>query len=253
MKVIVGVKRVIDYALKARVANGAVELNNIKQSMNPFCEIAIEEAVRLKDAKKAKEVIAVSIGPKQSTETLRTALAMGADRAIHVMTDLRTDYMELQPFAVAQIFKKIYEKEKPNLFLLGKQSIDSDCGQTAGILAGMMGWPQVTFACKIEVNDTGLLVERETDAGTETIQIKALPAVVTCDLRLNEPRYATLPNIMKAKKKPMETINAKDLGIELDPVNKVLEVLEPPPRKDGIMVENVDALIDKLRNEANVI
>lgn len=216
-------------------------------------QIAVEEAVRLKEAKKAEEVVAVSIGPKQCTETLRTALAMGCDRGIHVMTDLRTDYMQLQPFAVAQILQKVVEKEKSDLILLGKQGIDSDCGQTGPMLAGMMGWPQVTFAAKMEVNDGGLLVERETDSGTESIQLKSLPAVVTCDLRLNEPRYATLPNIMKAKKKPVDTIKAEELGIDLDPHNEVLEVMEPPPRKEGIVVADVDELVDKLRNEAKVL
>lgn len=213
----------------------------------------MEEAVRLKEAKKADEVVAVSVGPKQCTETLRTALAMGCDRGVHVLTDLRTDYMQLQPFAVAQILQKVAEKETSDLVLLGKQGIDSDCGQTGPLLAGMMGWPQVTFAAKLEVNDEGLLVERETDSGTESIQIKALPAVVTCDLRLNEPRYATLPNIMKAKKKPVDTIKAEELSVDLNPHNEVLEVVEPPPRKEGIIVNDVDELIDKLRNEAKVL
>jgi electron transfer flavoprotein beta subunit len=207
----------------------------------------------LKESKNASEVVALSIGPKQCTETIRTALAMGCDRGIHIQTDLRTDYMDLQPFAIAQLFQKIVEKEKSDLVLLGKQGIDSDCGQTGPMLAGMMGWPQVTFAAKVEVKDGGLLVERETDSGTETIQVKSLPAVVTCDLRLNEPRYATLPNIMKAKKKPVETLKAEEMGVDLAPHNQVLEILEPPPRKEGIMVENVDSLIDKLRNEAQVI
>jgi len=213
----------------------------------------VEEAVRMKEAKKASEVVALSIGPKQCSETLRTALAMGCDRAIHIQTDLRTDYMELQPFAVAQIFQKMVEKEQSDLVLLGKQGIDSDCGQTGPFLAGLMGVPQVTFAAKIESNDAGLLVERETDTGTETIQIKSTPAVITCDLRLNEPRYATLPNIMKAKKKKVEVLQADDLGVDLAPHNKVLEVMEPPPRKAGVMVESVDELIDKLKNEAKVI
>jgi len=253
MKVLVGVKRVVDYAVKVRVAKGTVDLASVKQSMNPFCEIAVEEAVRLKEAKKADEVVAVSIGPKQCTETLRTALAMGCDRGVHILTDMRTDYMELQPYSVSQLFQKVIEKEKSDLILLGKQGIDSDCGQVGPMLAGMCGWPQVTFAANLEVNDEGLLVERETDSGTESIQIKSLPAVVTCDLRLNEPRYATLPNIMKAKKKPVETVNASDMGVDLEAHNKVLEVLEPPPRKEGVMVEDVDALLDKLRNEAKVI
>lgn len=252
MKVLVGVKRVVDYAVKVRVQNNTVDLNNIKMSLNPFCEIAVEEAVRLKEAKKADEVVAVSIGPKQCTETLRTALAMGADRAIHVSTDLRTDYMELQPYAIAQIFQKVAEQEGSDLVLLGKQGIDSDCGQTGPMLAGLLGWPQVTFAASLETDGSSMTVERETDAGTETIQAE-LPAVVTCDLRLNEPRYATLPNIMKAKKKKVDTMKADDMGIDLSPRNEVLEVFEPPPRKEGIMVEDVDALLDKLRNEAGVI
>lgn len=213
----------------------------------------MEEGVRLKEAKKATEVVAVSIGPKQCTETLRTALAMGCDRGIHIQTDMRTDYMELQPFAVAQLLQKIIEKEASvNLVLLGKQGIDSDCGQTGPLLAGMMGWPQVTFAAKVNVNDSGLLVERETDTGTETLQT-TLPAVVTCDLRLNEPRYATLPNIMKAKKKTVDTIQASDLGVDLTPHNTIVQVFEPPPRKEGILVANVDELLDKLRNEAKII
>jgi electron transfer flavoprotein beta subunit len=222
-------------------------------SMNPFCEIAVEEAVRMKEAKTAEEVVAVSIGPKQCTETLRTALAMGCDRAIHVHTDLRTDYMQLQPLATAKIFQKLVEQEKSDLVLLGKQGIDGDCGQTGPMLAGLLGLPQVTFAAKIEKDGDNLLVERETDSGTETIKIKSLPAVITCDLRLNEPRYATLPNIMKAKKKKVDTIQADDMGIDLKPRNDVVEVFDPPPRKEGIMVESVDELLDKLRNEAGVI
>eukprot|EP00339_Tiarina_fusa_P011377 CAMPEP_0117026942 /NCGR_PEP_ID=MMETSP0472-20121206/19750_1 /TAXON_ID=693140 ORGANISM="Tiarina fusus, Strain LIS" /NCGR_SAMPLE_ID=MMETSP0472 /ASSEMBLY_ACC=CAM_ASM_000603 /LENGTH=255 /DNA_ID=CAMNT_0004734071 /DNA_START=51 /DNA_END=818 /DNA_ORIENTATION=+ len=254
MKVLVGVKRVVDYAVKVRVQNKSVDLANVKMSLNPFCEIAVEEAVRLKEAKAADEVVAVSIGPKQCTETLRTALAMGCDRAIHVTTDMRTDYMELQPYAVSKIFQNIVEKEGSDLVLLGKQGIDSDCGQTGPMLAGFLGWPQVTFAANLEYKgDGGISVERETDSGTETIDIPSLPAVVTCDLRLNEPRYATLPNIMKAKKKKVDTISADELGIDLAPRNEVVEVFEPPPRKEGIMVEDVDQLLDKLRNEAGVI
>jgi electron transfer flavoprotein beta subunit len=253
MKILVGVKRVVDYAVKVRVQNNAIDLANVKMSLNPFCEIAVEEAVRLKEAKAAEEVVAVSIGPKQCTEVLRTALAMGCDRAIHVQTDLRTDYMQLQPLAVAQLFQKIVEKESCDLVLLGKQAIDSDCGQTGPMLAGLLGWPQVTFASKLETAGDGLVVERETDFGTETIKIPSLPAVVTCDLRLNEPRYATLPNIMKAKKKKVDTMAADDMGVDLTPRNEVLEVFEPPPRKEGIKVEDVDTLLDKLRNEAGVI
>lgn len=254
MKILVGVKRVVDYAVKVRVQKNAVDLSNIKMSLNPFCEIAVEEAVRLKEAKFAEEIVALSIGPKQCSETLRTALAMGCDRGIHIMTDLRTDYMQLQPLAIAKLFQKIVEQEKTDLVLVGKQGIDSDCAQTGPMLAGLLGWPQVTFAAKLEMNDSGgMVVQRETDFGTESIKIHSLPAVITCDLRLNEPRYATLPNIMKAKKKKVDTIQADELGVDLEPRNEVLEVFEPPPRKEGIIVEDVDTLLDKLRNEAGVI
>jgi len=247
---------VVDYAVKVRVQNNTVDLSNVKMSLNPFCEIAVEEAVRLKEANKAKEVIAVSVGPKQCSETLRTALAMGCDRAIHVQTDRRTDYVDLQPYAVAHMFQKIVEQEKADLILLGKQGIDSDCGHVGPMLAGLMGCPQVTFAANLQVKDDGsggLMVERETDSGTETIDIKSLPAVVTCDLRLNEPRYATLPNIMKAKKKKVDTMAAEDFGLDLEPHNEVLDIFEPPPRKEGIIVDSVDALVDKLKNEAKVL
>jgi electron transfer flavoprotein beta subunit len=254
MKILVGVKRVVDYAVRVRVQNNSVDLNNVKMSLNPFCEIAVEEAVRWKEAKVASEVVAVSIGPKACTETLRTSLAMGADRAIHVLTEMRTDYLELQPFAIARILRQVVEKEgNVDLVLLGKQGIDSDCGQTGPMLAGLLGWPQVTFASKLETDGTSLTVERETDSGTESILIPKLPAVVTCDLRLNEPRYATLPNIMKAKKKTVDTLLLEEMGIDVSPRHQILQVLEPPPRKEGIMVENVDALLDKLRNEAAVI
>lgn len=253
MKILVGVKRVVDYAVKVRVNKGTIDLANVKQSMNPFCEIAVEEGVRLREAQKATEVIAVSIGPKQCTETLRTALAMGCDRGIHIQTDLRTDYLQLQPYAVAQMLQKIVEREKADLILLGKQAIDSDCGQTGPLLAGMMNIPQVTFAAKVQPNSEGILVERETDSGTEWVQIKSLPAVITCDLRLNEPRYATLPNIMKAKKKPVETLNADDLGVDLSSNHEIVDVAEPPPRKEGIKVADIDELITKLRSEAKVL
>lgn len=214
----------------------------------------MEEAVRLKESKHATETIAVSIGPKQCADTLRTALAMGCDRGIHVQTTLRTDYMALQPYAIAHLLQKIIEKEQPDLVLLGKQGIDSDCGQTGPLLAGLLNWPSVTFAAKLSVPPAGgMAVERETDSGTETILIKELPAIVTCDLRLNEPRYPTLPSIMKAKKKPIETLAAEDFGVDLEPHNHILEIMEPPPRKAGIMVSTVDELIDKLHNEAKVI
>lgn len=257
MKILVGVKRVVDYAVKVRVGANGVNLKNVKMSLNPFCEIAVEEAVKLKENKAANvsEVVAISIGPKQCQETLRTAMAMGADRGIHVMTDLRGDYMELQSDAVAKLFKTVLEeKEKDvDLVLVGKQAIDSDCGQVGPMLAGYMGWPQATFAANIDLDGDGLLVERETDQGTETIKVCNLPAVVSCDLRLNTPRYATLPNIMKAKKKKVDTYKAEELGVDLEPKNKVLEVFEPPPRKEGIIVDDVASLVDKLKNEAAVI
>jgi electron transfer flavoprotein beta subunit len=217
-------------------------------------QIAVEEAVRLKEANKVTEAVAVSIGPRNCKETLRIALAMGCDRGVHIQTEMRTDFMELQPYAIAHILKHIVEIESPDLVLLGKQGIDSDCGQTGPFLAGLLGWPQVTFAAKLDFPTSGgLNVERETDSGTETIHVKSLPAVVTCDLRLNDPRYPTLPNIMKAKKKPIDTIEADFLTVDLKPRNKILEIMEPPPRKAGIMVDSVDDLIDKLRNEAKVL
>ena len=254
MKVLVGVKRVVDYAVKVQVNKGAVNLNNVKMSLNPFCEIAVEEGVRLKESKVADEVIALSIGPKQAQDTLRTALAMGCDRGIHISTELRTD-MHLQPYSIAKILQKIVEEEQPDLVLLGKQAIDSDCGQTGPMLAGFLGWPQITFAANLNVNDDGkgITVERETDAGTETINIPSLPAVVTCDLRLNEPRYASLPNIMKAKKKPLEILNVTDLGVDTTPRVQQIKVEEPPKRKAGIKVASVAELVSKLKNEAKVI
>ena len=261
MRILVGVKRVIDYAVKVRVQPTGVDLTNVKMSLNPFCEIAIEEAIRLKEAKHASEVIALSIGPKQASETLRTALAMGCDRGIHVVTDLRGDYQQLQPFAIAHVFRKIIETQETqnspiDLVLVGKQSIDSDCGQTGPLLAGMLHWPQVTYASKITPHGKSLEVERETDSGTETLWIPRTPAVITCDLRLNEPRYATLPNIMKAKKKKVDTIELDSLGLEdsvLQSAHEIVSVFEPPPRKAGVKVGSVDELIDKLRNEVGVI
>mmetsp|Transcript_5076 Transcript_5076/g.7007 ORF Transcript_5076/g.7007 Transcript_5076/m.7007 type:complete len:289 (+) Transcript_5076:96-962(+) len=253
MKVLVGVKRVIDYAVKVRVSSdkSGVELNNVKMSMNPFCEIAVEEAVRLKEKKVASEVIALSIGPQKAQETIRTALAMGADRGIHLKTDARID-QELEPLAVAKLFAKIVEEENPELVILGKQGIDGDNAQTGPMLAGLLNWPQATFAAKIDVDGSKLTVERETDIGTETISMDA-PAVITCDLRLNEPRYATLPNIMKAKKKKIDTREAADLGVDLTPRLTVVEVTEPEARKAGVLVESVDELIEKLKNEAKVL
>lgn len=246
----------MDYAVKVRVGQNGVDLKNVKMSLNPFCEIAVEEAVRMKEANKQAEVVALSIGGPQCKDTIKTALAMGCDRGIHIHTNRRGDYMELQSDAVAKLFQKVIETKEndTNLVIVGKQSIDSDCGQVGPMLAGYMNWPQATFAAKVDFDgDDGLLVERETDQGTETIKVSKLPAVVTCDLRLNTPRYATLPNIMKAKKKKIDTFEADEFGVDLEPRNEVLEVFEPPPRKEGILVEDVDGLIDKLKNEASVI
>jgi electron transfer flavoprotein beta subunit len=237
-------------------------------SMNPFCEIAVEEAIRLKEAHKNKgdEIVAVSIGPKQCSETIRTALAMGADRGIHIETkgDVRGDYVDLQPWGIAKLLKGVVEKEENvDLVLCGKQSIDSDCGQTGPLLAGFLNAPQATFAAKVTKEDDGsFIVDRETDAGTETIKLlpSDAPAVITCDLRLNTPRYPTMPNIMKAKKKPVQTISLEDmvseLGLDLDevlkPKNQVVEVYEPPPRKEGEFVESVDELLSKLKEKGVV-
>ncbi|CAM9360264.1 unnamed protein product [Ectocarpus sp. 12 AP-2014] len=257
MRVLVGVKRVVDYAVKVRIQpdKAGVELKNVKMSMNPFCENAMEEAVKLKETKAASEVIAVSIGPKAAKDTLRTALAMGADRGVHVMTDeaVRID-QGLEPLAVAGLLKKVVEEQKVDLVLLGKQSIDGDCSQTGPMLAGMLGWPQATFAAKVTVVEAGkqLEVERETDKGTQVLSVP-LPAVVTADLRLNEPRYATLPNIMKAKKKTVDVLTAADMGVDLQPRNTVIEVVPPPVRQGGVIVESVDELIDKLKTEAGVL
>ena len=249
MKILVTVKRVIDYNVKIRIkADGSgVETANVKMSMNPFDEIAVEEAVRLKEKNIATETIAVTFGPTQSQETLRTAMAMGIDRAIHVPLET-----EIQSVGVARALKKIIEKEKPDLVIMGKQAIDNDSSQTGPILAAMLGWGQGTFASKVEVTNGQVSVTREVDGGLETIQLK-LPAVVTTDLRLNEPRYASLPNIMKAKKKVIETISPADLGVDLAPTIVTLKVSEPPKRKGGIKVPDVATLIDKLRNEAKVI
>jgi electron transfer flavoprotein beta subunit len=249
MKVLAPVKRVIDYNVKIRVkADGSgVETANVKMSMNPFDEIAVEEAVRLKEAGAATEVIVVSLGVQACQETLRTALAMGADRGILVQTDA-----ELQPLAVAKTLKAIVEKEQPQLVILGKQAIDDDCNQTGQMLAALLGWPQGTFASKVVAGDGGITVTREIDGGLETVEL-TLPAVVTSDLRLNEPRYASLPNIMKAKKKPLETVKPEDLGVDLTPRLKTLKVAEPPRRQAGIKVGSVQELVEKLRNEARVI
>jgi len=249
MKILVPVKRVVDYNVKIRVkADGTgVETANVKFSMNPFDEIAVEEAVRLKEAGKASEIVAVSIGPATAQETLRTALAMGADRAILVQTDAET-----QPLAVAKLLKALVDKEQPQLVVLGKQAIDDDCNQTGQMLAALLGWPQGTFASKVAPGEGALTVTREIDGGLETVELK-LPAVVTTDLRLNEPRYASLPNIMKAKKKPLDTVTPDSLGVDVAPRLKTLKVVEPPKRKAGVKVADVATLVDKLKNEARVI
>ena len=249
MKILVPVKRVVDYNVKVRVkADGTgVDVANVKMSMNPFDEIAVEEAVRLREAGVASEVIAVSCGVQACQETIRTALAIGADRGILVNTDV-----ELQPLAVAKLLKSLCDKEGPGLVLLGKQAIDDDAGQTGQMLAAMMNWAQATYASKVAVSGEKANVTREIDGGLETIEIK-LPAVVTTDLRLNEPRYATLPKIMKAKKKPLETVTPADLGVDVAPRLQTLKVAEPPKRSAGVMVADVAQLVDKLKNEAKVI
>jgi electron transfer flavoprotein beta subunit len=249
MKVLVSVKRVVDFNVKIRVKTdgSGVETAGVKMSMNPFDEIATEEAIRLKEAGKAEEVIAVSLGDAKCQETLRTALAMGADRAIHVQTDA-----ELQPLAVAKLLKEVAAREQPGLIITGKQAIDDDCNQTGQMLAALLGWPQGTFASKLAFADGGLEVTREVDAGLEKVALK-LPAVVTCDLRLNEPRYASLPNIMKAKKKPIDVLSPEQLGIDIAPRHRILKVEEPPRRQSGVRVASVVELVDKLRHEAKVI
>jgi electron transfer flavoprotein beta subunit len=249
MKILVPVKRVVDYNVKIRVKAGGsgVETANVKMSMNPFDEIAVEEAVRLKEAGTASEIIAVSLGVQACQETLRTALAMGADRAILVQTDA-----ELQPLAVAKALRAVIDREQPRLVIMGKQAIDDDCNQTGQMLAALLGWPQGTFASKVVPGGGTIRVTREIDGGLETLEL-TLPAVVTTDLRLNEPRYASLPNIMKAKKKPLETLSPADLSVEVTPRLKTLKVVEPPGRQAGIKVSSVAELVDKLKNEARVI
>jgi len=255
MRGLVAVKRVVDYAVKVRVKKdfSAVELDNVKMSMNPFCEIAVEEGLRMKEKGHLSELVAVSCGPDKCAETLRQALAMGADRAIHLKTKMRTD-QELQPLAVAKLLAKIVEKENPMMVLLGKQAIDDDSNQTGSLLAGLMGWPQAGSASNIEVDEskTVIKVAREVDTGIQEVQM-ALPAVITADLRLNEPRYATLPNLMKAKKKPMEVIDASSLEVDMAPRLQVLRVEEPPARAGGKKVDSVDDLLDKLKTEAKVL
>tara|TARA_R110002096_G_scaffold22675_36_gene72857 strand:+ start:2465 stop:3214 length:750 start_codon:yes stop_codon:yes gene_type:complete len=249
MKILVAVKRAIDYNVKARPKSdgSGVDLANVKMSMNPFDEIAVEEAIRLQEAGKAEEIVAVSVGPKQCQETLRTAMAMGADRGILVETD-----DEVQPLAVAKILQALVAKEEPGLVILGKQAIDDDSNQTGQMLAALLGWGQGTFACDVELDGDTLKVNREIDGGTQSVSLK-MPAVVTTDLRLNEPRYVKLPNIMKAKKKPLDTFTPADLGVDTTPRLKLLKAEEPPVRQGGIKVADVDELVSKLRNEAKVI
>jgi electron transfer flavoprotein beta subunit len=249
MKVLVPVKRVIDYNVKVRVKadQTGVELANVKMSMNPFDEISVEEAIRLREAGKAEEVIAVSIGVQQCQETIRTALAMGADRGIHVLHD-----GDVEPLTVAKMLKAIAEKEGPSVIIVGKQAIDDDSNQTGQMLAALLGWGQATFISKLEIGDGELQATREVDGGLETVTLK-LPAVLTTDLRLNEPRYASLPNIMKAKKKPIDQMSPADLGIDPAPRLETLKVVEPPKREAGVKVEDVADLVEKLRNVAKVI
>ena len=249
MKILVAVKRVIDYNVQIRVKEdgSGVVTDNVKMSTNPPDDNAIEEAVKIKEAGKATEIVAITVGEEKAQETVRKALAVGADKGIHVKTE-----GVLEPLAISKIIQKIVEKEKPDLVFMGKQAIDDDCNQTGQMLSALLNWPQATFASKIEVKDNTLEVTREIDEGLETIEIN-IPAIVTCDLRLNEPRYASLPNIMKAKKKPIEEINVSDLGIDITPRVQQLKVEEPPKRKAGIKVANVAELVQKLKNEAKVI
>ena len=249
MKILVAVKRVIDYNVQIRVKEDGtgVVTDNVKMSTNPPDDNAIEEAVKIKESGKANEVVAVSVGEEKAQETVRKALAVGADRGILVKTD-----SIIEPLAVSKILKKIVEKEKPDLVFMGKQAIDDDCNQTGQMLAALLNWPQATFASKIEVKDKSLEVTREVDEGLETLEVN-IPAIVTCDLRLNEPRYASLPNIMKAKKKPIEQLSASDLGVDTKPRIEQIKVEEPPKRKAGIKVASVEELVQKLKNDAKVI
>ena len=251
MKVLVPVKRVIDYNVRVRVkADGSgVETTNVKMSMNPFDEIALEEAIRLQEAGRVETIIAVSIGVPACRETLRTALAMGADRALLVSTEAET---ELQPLEVAKVLKAVVVQEAPGLVIMGKQAIDDDCNQTGQMLAALLGWGQGSFACAVVLAEDSVTVTREIDGGNQTVRLK-LPAVVTTDLRLNEPRYIKLPNIMQAKHKPLQSLTVQELGVELAPRLKTLRVAEPPPRRGGVKVTSVAELVDKLRNEARVL
>jgi electron transfer flavoprotein beta subunit len=249
MKVLIAVKRVVDYNVKIRVKadQTGVDLANVKMAMNPFDEIAVEEAVRMKEAGRATEIVAVSLGTSACQETIRYAMALGADRGILVQTD-----QELEPLAVAKLLKAVVEREKPDLVILGKQAIDDDCNQTGQMLAALLDWPQGTFASKVELGDGEMQVTREIDGGLETVKLN-LPAVITTDLRLNVPRYAKLPNIMKAKKKPLDVIDAGGTGVDLTPRLMTMKVSEPPQRTAGIRVGSVSELVEKLRNEAKVI
>jgi electron transfer flavoprotein beta subunit len=249
MKILVPVKRVVDYNVKIRVKpdGSGVDLANVKMSMNPFDEIAVEEAIRLKEAGKATEIVAVSIGPQQASETIRTALAMGADRGILVKTDTT-----VEPLGVAKILKALVEAEQPGLVILGKQAIDGDSNQTGQMLAALLGWPQGTFASKLAIDGDAILVTREVDGGLQTVKLKS-PAIVTTDLRLNEPRYASLPNIMKAKKKPIDEKAPADVGVDISPRLEVLKTVDPPGRKAGVKVGSVAELVAKLKNEAGIL
>ncbi len=248
MKILVPIKRVVDYNVRVQVKpSGSVDLDNVKMSMNPFDEIAVEEAIRLKEQNKAKEIIAISIGPAQASETIRTALAMGADKGILVQSPER-----LEPLNVAKILKAIADKEKPDLIILGKQAIDDDCNQTGQMLAALLNWPQGTFASKLELNGDSITVTREVDGGLQTLALKR-PAIITTDLRLNEPRYATLPNIMKAKKKPIEQTTPESYGINPAPRLEILETLPPKEREGGVKVESIKELVEKLRSEAGIL
>ncbi len=249
MKVIVPVKRVIDANIKVRVKadRSGVELNNVKMAMNPFCEIAVEESIRMKESGAAEEIIVVAAGPQQSGDTIRTALAMGADRGVLIQTDV-----PLEPLAISKLLKAVVERENPGIVLMGKQAVDNDNNQTGQMLSAMLGWSLGTFVSKIDIQDSGFQVVREVDGGLETIMLSR-PAVITVDLRLNEPRYASLPNIMKARKKPIEALAPEDLGVDVTPRVNVLEVNEPPARQAGVRVESAAELIEKLTTEAKVL
>ena len=249
MKILIPIKRVVDYNVKVRpmADESGVDLNNVKMAINPFCEIAVEEAVRLKESGVAEEIISVTIGSSAAQEQLRTSLALGADRAILIETD-----SEVEPLGVAKLLKAVVEKENPDLIIMGKQAIDGDNNQTGQKLAALLGYPQATFASELSINDGKAEVTREIDGGLQTVSVN-LPAIVTTDLRLNEPRYASLPNIMKAKSKPLDVMQASDLGVDISPRISTLKVTLPPEREAGVIVETVDELVDKLKNEAKVI